>query len=140
MQGHEYPRDLLPKSVAVFSLDHTAQDSNPIAHDAKVHISLCNKLFLQPHTDLLYGFSSGYIGTCAMLCLNVDICMCLGFILACKDFGRMFNYSFPACASLIFLKVELSSCSLIPFFMPDQSVEAQLAEMTVAKSSLTNCL
>ena len=39
-----------------------------------------------------------------------------GFSLACEDFRRMFDNSFPACA--FFLKVEISSCKLIPLFRP----------------------
>ena len=43
-----------------------------------------------------------------------------GFSLAYKDFGRMFDYSFPACAFLFFLLLLsfLSSCTLIPLFLP----------------------
>ena len=38
-----------------------------------------------------------------------------GFFLACKDFWRMFDNSFPAC---IFFKVEISWHILIPLFRP----------------------
>ena len=43
-----------------------------------------------------------------------------GFILACKDFGRMFDPSCPACSFFFssFFKVEISWLSLIPLFMP----------------------
>ena len=41
-----------------------------------------------------------------------------GFCLACEDFGRMFDHSFPACSLLFYFKVEISSCTLILFFMP----------------------
>ena len=41
-----------------------------------------------------------------------------GFFLACKDFGRMFDNSFPACAFFFFFKVEISSRELIPLFRP----------------------
>ena len=42
------------------------------------------------------------------------------FFLACKDFGRMFNHSIPACVFFFFLffEVEISSCTLISFFRP----------------------
>ena len=40
-----------------------------------------------------------------------------GFFLTCQDFGRMFNNSFPACA-FFFLKVEISSRTLIPLIRP----------------------
>ena len=37
------------------------------------------------------------------------------FFLACEDFGRMFDYSFPACVFFNFIfKVEISSRTLIP--------------------------
>ena len=39
-----------------------------------------------------------------------------GFFLACEDFGRMFDNSFPACA--FFFKVEISSRKLMPRFRP----------------------
>ena len=38
-----------------------------------------------------------------------------GFFLACEDFGRMFDNSFPACA---LFRVHISSRTLIPLFMP----------------------
>ena len=41
-----------------------------------------------------------------------------GFFLTFKDFGRMFNHLFPACAFFFFFKAEISSRSLIPLFMP----------------------
>ena len=40
-----------------------------------------------------------------------------GFFLACEDFGRRFDYQFPACDFVRF-KVEISSCTLIPLFRP----------------------
>ena len=41
-----------------------------------------------------------------------------GFFLACKDFGRMFDHSFPACAFFFynFFYVEICSRTLIPLF------------------------
>ena len=40
------------------------------------------------------------------------------FFLACEDFGRMFNHSFPICAFfLFFFEVEISSHTLIPLLM-----------------------
>ena len=39
------------------------------------------------------------------------------FFLACEDFGRMFDHSFPAC-SFFFFVVEISPCTLVPLFMP----------------------
>ena len=47
-------------------------------------------------------------------------CCCGGFFLACEDFGRMLDHSFPACAFFIcfFPEVEISSRTLIPNFMP----------------------
>ena len=49
------------------------------------------------------------------------VCSCLtgggGFFLACKDFGRMFSLSFPACTFFFFF-LEISLRSLIPLFRP----------------------
>ena len=39
-----------------------------------------------------------------------------GFFLTCDDFGRMVNHSFPAWAFFCLFEVEISSCTLIPFF------------------------
>ena len=42
-----------------------------------------------------------------------------GFFLACEDFGRMFDNSFPACAFfVVFLLVDFSSRTLIPLLRP----------------------
>ena len=41
-----------------------------------------------------------------------------GFFLACVDFGRMLDPSFPACAAFFFFKVKISSRTLIPLFRP----------------------
>ena len=50
-----------------------------------------------------------------------------GFFRACEDFGRMFDYSFPACVFLFFcFKVEISSRKLFPLFRPG-SVHSGLA-------------
>ena len=57
-----------------------------------------------------------------------------GFFLACEHLGRIFDQSFPACAFFVFVfEVGISSHSLIPLFMPDQSTLAQGAEKTVAE-------
>ena len=40
-----------------------------------------------------------------------------GFFLACEDYGRMFDKSFPACGWFVFL-VEISLRTLIPLFTP----------------------
>ena len=40
------------------------------------------------------------------------------FHLACEDFRRMFNYSFPAYDFFLSFKVKLSSRTLIPLFRP----------------------
>ena len=47
-----------------------------------------------------------------------DDCDDDGFFLACDDFGRMFDYSLPACAFFFFFEVEISSRTLIPLIMP----------------------
>ena len=38
--------------------------------------------------------------------------------LACEDFGRLFDNSFPACALFFFFKVKIRAYTLIPFFRP----------------------
>ena len=60
-----------------------------------------------------------------------------GCILACEDFGRMLDHSFPTCT---FFKVETSSRTLILLCRPDQSTVAKRAETTVAECSLTSCV
>ena len=40
------------------------------------------------------------------------------FFLACEDFGRIFDHSFPDCAIFFFFEVEISSSTLIQLFMP----------------------
>ena len=39
-----------------------------------------------------------------------------GFFIACEDFARIFDNSFPACAFFFFFLVEISSRILIPLF------------------------
>ena len=53
----------------------------------------------------------------------VVVLVVVGFFLACKDFGRMFDNSFPACTVFVwglfvFLIVEISLHTLIPLFRP----------------------
>ena len=45
----------------------------------------------------------------------INVCVC-GFFLKCKDFRKMFNNSFPACA--FFFKVEIRLRTLIPLSRP----------------------
>ena len=44
-----------------------------------------------------------------------------GFFLACEEFWRMFDHSFPACALFFFFffEVEGSSHTLISLFIPE---------------------
>ena len=42
----------------------------------------------------------------------------VAFFLACKDFGRTFNPSFPICGVWLLFFMEISSRTQIPFFMP----------------------
>ena len=57
---------------------------------------------------------------------------CGGFLLACEDFGRMFDHLFPACAFFLsfrfffssffsssLFEVEISSRTPVPLFMPE---------------------
>ena len=64
-----------------------------------------------------------------LLCVKIIFCFVViqlqfgggggGFFRAFEDFGRMFDYSFPACAffSFFFFKVDISSRTL-KLFMP----------------------
>ena len=58
-----------------------------------------------------------------------------GFFLACKDFQRMFDHSFPACTSF-FLKWRLACAHLFHSLCQDQSTVAQRAETTVGEHFL----
>ena len=53
-----------------------------------------------------------------------------GFFLACEDFGKMFDHSFPA-YTFFFFKAEISSRTLIPLFMPG-SVHSGLAKFKLS--------
>ena len=69
--------------------------------------------------------------------------VCAVCFLACEDIGRLFDHSFLACPFFFFFfffEVEISSRTLIPLFMPDQSTVAQPAKTTVAECSLTSCV
>ena len=64
-----------------------------------------------------------------------------GFFLARKNIGGMLDHSFiPRLRFFFFFKVEISSRTLIPLFMPDHSTVAQQAEKTVAECSLSSCV
>ena len=49
----------------------------------------------------------------------------VAFSFARKDFGRVYDNSFPASVCFCFYQVEISSCTLIPLFRQDQSTVAQ---------------
>ena len=71
-----------------------------------------------------------------VLVVMLDVCWCGGFFLACRNIGRFFDHSFPACFFFFFffLKwrlVRIHSLGQV------QSTVAQRAETTIAKSSLT---
>ena len=57
-----------------------------------------------------------------------------GFFLTSQDFGRLTIHSLPA-LFLLFFKVEISFCKLIPSLGQDQSTVAQWAEMIVPERS-----
>ena len=73
---------------------------------------LCAFLFKTSHT------------TCVILAVGeafqIIVCFCSCFFLACEDFGRMFDHSFPACPLpppfFFFFEVEISLRTLIPLF------------------------
>ena len=61
-----------------------------------------------------------------------------GFSLACEDFGRMIDHSFPVCAFFFFLKWRLARVHYFRSLGQDQSTVAQRAETTVTECSLTS--
>ena len=64
-----------------------------------------------------------------------------GSFLACEDFGRMFDQSFPACAFFFFFfEVKISTRTNSTVLGQDQSTVAQPAETTVAECSMTSCV
>ena len=71
-----------------------------------------------------------------------------GFFLACQDFGRMFDNSFPHLYFFLFFKVEISSCkkwrlaqaNWFHSLGQDQSTVVQQAERTITMRSLTSCM
>ena len=64
-----------------------------------------------------------------------------GFFLVCEDLGRMFDNSFPTCAFfLLFFKVEISLCKLIPLFRSGSVHSGSANEMTETERSLTSCV
>ena len=63
-----------------------------------------------------------------------------GFFLACKDFGRMFNNSFPTCTFFLLSKWRLACAHEFHSSHQDWSTVAQWAETTVTECSLTSCV
>ena len=60
-----------------------------------------------------------------------------GLSLACEDFGRILSNPFPAWTFFFFFLVEISSRTLIPFFLDqDQSTVAQRAKTTMTECFL----
>ena len=57
-----------------------------------------------------------------------------GFFLACEDFGRMFDNSFPACAFFFFLKWRLGRTHLFHSLRQDQTTVAQRAKEATANA------
>ena len=69
----------------------------------------------------------GYEGS---VCLDIDYGGGGGFVLACDDFGRMFDNSFPACA-FFFLGGKKGRAHLSHSLDQDQTKVSQRAETTV---------
>ena len=78
--------------------------------------------------------------------LAVSVCVVTsggggGFFLALEDFGRVFDYSFPACAFSFFRSfLEISTRTLIPLLRPGSVHSGSEVETTVAECSLTSCV
>ena len=88
------------------------------------------------------GKTNKQIKTLCTCLVPADTCYGGVFYLACKDLGRMFDYSFPACA-FFFFKVEISLRTLIPLFRPE-SVHNGSASWNncgwIRECSLTSCM
>ena len=85
------------------------------------HLGLVYLNGLVWHLGLVY--LNGLVWHLGLVYLNglvwhLALVWCGGFFFACKDFGRMYDKSFPACAFFFFFKVEISSRKLIPLFGP----------------------
>ena len=57
-----------------------------------------------------------------------------------REFWENVRQFIPCLRFLIFFKVEISLCTLIPLLCQDQSTVAQWAETTVTKCSLMSCV
>ena len=81
--------------------------------------------------------------TCVPLWIGSMLCVLCGgfggFFLDCKDFGRMFDHSFPACTFFFFI-LRLACTHYFHFLGQDWSTVVECAEMTVAKCSLIDCV
>ena len=95
----------------------------PLSWNKRV-LHLSAQIHLLKITSLSTGMSSGSGG---------------GFFLMCKDLGRMFDDSFPACAFLnSILKWRLARANWFHSLCQNQSTVAQWAETTVTECSLTS--
>ena len=64
------------------------------------------------HPSLLFLFPGLWTVECHYLCIFYSNCVVVvGFFLACEDFGRMFNNSFPACMLLLLFCFLVEICS-----------------------------
>ena len=63
-----------------------------------------------------------------------------GFFPTQKNFGRMFDISFPTCAFFFFFKWRLARVNEFHSLGQDQSTEAQRAEMAVTECSLPSSM
>ena len=89
----------------------------------------CTMVMSKSDTDLIHctmEMSKSVIQQCLSgsesLATNYAV---VAFSFACKDFGRVYDNSFPASICFCFYQVEISSCTLIPLFRQDQSTVAQ---------------
>ena len=84
------------------------------------HLSVCM------HTCLCgCACASAYLCKCMYICVCVCGCVCVatfcgsgGFLLTLRGFGDNVQPFIPRLHFFFFLKVEISSCTLIPVFMP----------------------
>ena len=93
------------------------------------------------HEILLMTLCHSYIHKIMHIMLLV-IVIVMAFFLHSRIWGECSTIDFAPAPFflLLFFKVEISSCTLIPFLGQDQSTVAQRAETTVTKCFLMSCM
>ena len=97
-----------------------------------------------PNNPSSQGTDLNWTDSLRLTCLTINgtkIDLWWWFFLACKDFGTMFDHSFPACAFFLFLLIcRLARTPSFHSLGQDQSTVAQKAEMTATECSQMSCV